>query len=70
MSISSISIDNNKESWKVALAQEKMTWKQFIAIDSSKNLLDLHFNIKSIPKVYLFDKNKNLIEKFDDSNSG
>lgn len=67
--IYSISIDGDKESWKAAVRQEEMPWKQFIAIDSTRKLLDLHYNIKFIPKAYLFDKQKNLIRRFEGTDS-
>jgi len=67
--ISSISIDDDKESWKTALRQERMPWNQFIAIDSTKNLIDMHYNIHFIPKAYLFDKQKNLIAIFNGKDS-
>jgi thiol-disulfide isomerase/thioredoxin len=63
--ISSISIDEDQKSWLTALKQEQMPWKQFIAQDSARNHLDIMYNIKFIPKAYLFDKQKKLIEIFD-----
>lgn len=70
LSISSISIDSDKKSWLLALQQEKMPWKQLIANGSTLKLLDLNYNIKFIPKAYLFDKNNKLIQKFGGANSG
>ena len=69
LSITSISIDGDTKSWKAALEQEKMPWPQLIALDSAKNLIDIHYNIMSIPKAYLFDKNRKLLEKFDGRNA-
>lgn len=62
LSIISISVDSEKQSWQTALKQEKMPWQQFIAIDSNRKKLDLNYDIKFIPKVYLFDENKKLIK--------
>lgn len=67
--ISSISLDEDQESWKTALKQEQMPWKQYIALDSTRNQLDILYNIKFIPKTYIFDKQKNLVERFDGSDS-
>ncbi|MBS1639547.1 MAG: TlpA family protein disulfide reductase [Bacteroidetes bacterium] len=67
--ITSISIDGGTKEWKVALLEEKMTWQQLIAIDSTRTLIDLHYNIKAIPRAYLFDKHKQLVEVFEGSNS-
>ena len=44
-----------------------MPWQQLIAIDSTKALIDLHYEIKAIPKAYLFNKKKELIETFEDA---
>ncbi|SDX27004.1 Thiol-disulfide isomerase or thioredoxin [Hydrobacter penzbergensis] len=65
LSISSISLDHDVANWKTALAQEDMPWKQLIATDSSLKQVDMLFNIKLIPKAYLFDKEKKLIRRFD-----
>lgn len=69
LNICSISIDSNIDDWKSALKFEKMPWKQFIAIDSTKKVLDVYYNIKQIPRAYLFDRNKNLIAIFSGSKS-
>lgn len=65
LKITSISIDENKESWIKAMQQEQMPWEQFIAIDSTRKLLDTKYNIKAIPKAYLFNKEKKLVGKFE-----
>ncbi|GEO09249.1 TlpA family protein disulfide reductase [Segetibacter aerophilus] len=67
LAITSISIDGDKHNWNTALQQEKMPWQQLIAIDSSKAYIDLHYNIKAIPKAYLFNGKKELIKTFDDA---
>lgn len=64
--ITSISIDGDMHNWHIALQQEKMPWQQLIAFDSTMTYMDLHFNIKTIPKAYLFNPKKELIEIFDD----
>jgi thiol-disulfide isomerase/thioredoxin len=68
LSIISISIDSEKQSWQTALKQEKMPWPQFIVIDSNRKKLDLNYDIKFIPKVYLFDENKKLIKLLERKN--
>jgi thiol-disulfide isomerase/thioredoxin len=64
LEIASISIDNDRNAWNTALDQEKMSWQQFIVTDSTKKWLSTNYNLKTIPKIYLFDKTKNLFEKF------
>ena len=65
--VTNISIDANKRNWQNALQEEKMPWQQLIAIDSTKAFIDLHYDIKSIPKAYLFNRKKELIKTFDDA---
>lgn len=67
LSITSISIDGDKRNWQTALRQEKPTWQQLIAIDSTRTFLSLHYEIKAIPKAYLFNRKKEFIGKFDDA---
>ena len=66
LAITSISIDGDRRNWQTALIQEKMPWQQFIAIDSTKAFLELNYDIKTIPKAYLFNRKKQLIKTFDD----
>ena len=61
VSISSISIDDNKDYWKKAVQAEQMPWKQFIVGDSSKNYIDLHFNVHEIPKLFIVYNNDKLL---------
>ncbi|RKR80544.1 thiol-disulfide isomerase/thioredoxin [Mucilaginibacter gracilis] len=67
LSITNISIDNNENSWKEAVAIEKMPWKQLIANDSTKGIFNLHYNISSIPVIVLVGKNGELIQRFEGS---
>ena len=67
LAITSISIDGEKRHWRTALGQEKMPWQQLLAIDSTKAFIDLHYDIKAIPKAYLFNRKKELIKTFDDA---
>ena len=66
LAVTSISIDGEKRNWQTALQQEKMPWQQLIAIDSTKAFIDLHYDIKAIPKAYLFNRKKELIKTFVD----
>ncbi|MFN3299043.1 MAG: TlpA family protein disulfide reductase [Sediminibacterium sp.] len=64
LSITSISIDGNKQDWLAALAFEKMNWQQLLAIDSSRMQLNEHYAINAIPKSYLYNSRKQLIKRF------
>lgn len=64
LTITSISIDPDKNKWFEALNIEKMEWEQLIVSPSSLNELLIHFEINSIPKSYLYDDKNKLIDKF------
>ena len=67
LSITSISIDGDKRNWQTALQQEKPIWQQLIAIDSTRTFVNVHYEIKAIPKAYLFNRKKEFIGKFDNA---
>jgi len=64
LTITSISIDPNKNKWFETLKIENMEWEQLIVSSSSLNELQIYFEINSIPKSYLYDNNNKLIDKF------
>ncbi len=63
LTITSISIDPDKNKWFEALKVEKMEWEQLIVSPSSWSELLTYFEINSIPKSYLYDENNKLIDK-------
>jgi len=63
LSMVSVSIDNSKENWNLALMQEKMPWKQLIVSESEKSKIDAIFDIKSIPVMFLIDSQNQLVER-------
>ena len=63
LTITSISIDPDKNKWFEALKIEKMEWEQLIVSPSSLSELLTYFDISSIPKSYLYDENNKLIDK-------
>ncbi len=64
LTITSISIDPDKNKWFETLKIENMEWEQLIVSPSSLSELLIHFEINSIPKSYLYDEKNNLIDKF------
>lgn len=64
LSITSISIDPDKNIWFETLKIENMEWEQLIVSPSSLSELQINFELNSIPKSYLYDENNKLIEKF------
>lgn len=63
LSMVSVSIDNSKENWNLALMQEKMPWKQLIVSESEKSKIDAIFDIKSIPVMFLINSQNQLVER-------
>ena len=64
LTITSISIDPDKNKWFETLKIENMEWEQLIVSPSSLSELQIHFEINSIPKSYLYDDKNKLIDKF------
>ena len=64
LNITSISIDPDKNKWLETLKIENMEWEQLIVSPSSLSELQIHFEINSIPKSYLYDDKNKLIDKF------
>jgi len=63
LTITSISIDPDKNKWFEALKIEEMEWEQLIVSPSTLSELLTYFDISSIPKSYLYDENDKLIDK-------
>ncbi|MDH7460046.1 TlpA disulfide reductase family protein [Chitinophagaceae bacterium 26-R-25] len=62
LSITSISVDRNKNDWMTALAQEKMPWKQLLVDESARMEVDMKYNIVAVPSLFLIDKNQKIIK--------
>lgn len=59
-----ISIDGNQTKWQEALQYEQMPWDQLIVNQQSFNQLMAMYDLKAIPKSYLFDSTYRLIRSF------
>jgi thiol-disulfide isomerase/thioredoxin len=59
-----ISIDGNQTKWQEALKYEQMPWDQLIVNQQSFNQLMAMYDLKAIPKSYLFDSSYQLIRSF------
>lgn len=59
-----ISIDGNQTKWQEALQYEQMPWEQLIVNQQSLNQLMAMYDLKAIPKSYLFDSSYQLIRSF------
>lgn len=63
LSVTSVSVDHNRDNWKKALEVENMDWPQYIVFDMSRAILEKKFDLHSIPVWLLFDKNGNLVHR-------
>lgn len=63
LSMTSVSVDDEKALWHKALEVEKMNWKQLIVPQSKKEVFNTFFELGSIPCVLFFDGKGNLISR-------
>jgi thiol-disulfide isomerase/thioredoxin len=64
LSITSISIDNTKESWQNALKVENMSWRQLIVPSGKINKFNTTFEVGSIPYIIFLDSGGKLLKRF------
>ena len=58
----SVSIDENKQAWQNAIAQDKMTWKHVIDTNAGfGNELTKTWNLQYIPSTYLINKQGKIV---------
>lgn len=57
----SISIDEDERSWKKRLEEENPTWPQYIATSTGQKTIAEDYQISSIPRFVLLDKDGNII---------
>lgn len=57
----SISIDEDERSWKKRLEEENPTWPQYIATSAGQKTIAEDYQISSIPRFVLLDKDGNII---------
>jgi thiol-disulfide isomerase/thioredoxin len=51
----SISIDEHKDAWKTAMAQEKMNWPQYLVDEKDIKEVEQQYNFSSIPLIIITD---------------
>lgn len=73
LTITSVSTDENRASWKAALFVESMPWKQLIVPKDKIELFNLTYEVGSIPYVLFLDDKGKVITRsigFDENTSG
>lgn len=61
--ILAVSLDNNKEKWLQAIAQDKLTWTHVSDLKYWKNEVALLYGVKGIPANFLLDKEGKIVAK-------
>jgi len=59
LDILSISVDDNKKSWKKAIAKDKMTWLQ--GNDTVDGIVSVKWRVDALPTTFLVDKNGDVV---------
>ena len=57
----SISFDDNQDKWEKKIAKDKLGWRQFILKYDNKSSLASDYDIATIPRFLMFDKQGNII---------
>ncbi|MCD8740301.1 AhpC/TSA family protein [Mucilaginibacter roseus] len=68
--IVSISVDDNKNDWETAMAQEKMPWQQLLIQPAEKYRADSRYNLGFIPQIYIVDQHNKVVKKIDGYEEG
>lgn len=61
--IISVSLDNNKQSWKNAIKKDSLTWTHVSDLKGWQNEIALKYCIRSVPSNFLLDKDGKIIAK-------
>ena len=64
LSITNVSIDENKKLWQNALSKQKMSWRQFIVTQENLKNFNEKFEVGSIPYVIFLNNKGKLITRF------
>ena len=60
--IISISVDEDVDAWKQKIVAKEMTWKQFICIGDDTMALSENYNLRSIPRFLIINKDGKLVD--------
>ncbi|MGL2964735.1 TlpA family protein disulfide reductase [Flavobacterium sp. RSB2_4_14] len=61
LNIISVSLDDNAENWKSAIAKDGLTWTQVSNLKEMKDPIALQYGITQIPTTFLLDSNGKII---------
>jgi peroxiredoxin len=63
LNIIGVSLDEDANSWKTAIAKDKLTWTQVSNLKGWKDPIAQMYEIEQIPTTFLLDSNGNIIAK-------
>lgn len=58
-----VSLDNNKEKWQAAIAEDKLNWMQVSDLKGWESVAARDYNVSSIPTNFLIDPNGKIIAR-------
>ncbi len=61
LNIISVSLDENAEKWKEAIAQDKLTWTQVSNLKEMNDPIALQYGVTQIPSTFLLDASGKII---------
>lgn len=63
MNIISVSLDDNAEDWKNAIAKDGLTWTQVSNLKEMKDPIAIQYGITQIPTTFLLDSDGKIVAK-------
>lgn len=69
LNIISVSLDDNPEEWKKAIAKDGLTWTQVSNLKEMKDPIAIQYGITQIPTTFLLDSNGKIVAKDLDTES-
>jgi hypothetical protein len=63
LNIISVSLDDNAEDWKNAIAKDGLTWTQVSNLKEMKDPIAIQYGITQIPTTFLLDSDGKIVAK-------
>jgi peroxiredoxin len=61
LNIISVSLDNNADEWKKAIAKDKLTWTQVSNLKEMQDPIAMQYGITQIPTTFLLDASGKIV---------
>lgn len=63
LNIIGVSLDDDAEDWKKAIAKDKLTWIQVSNLKKWKDPIALEYEVEGIPATFILDAKGNIVAK-------